>query len=67
MQLKRFLLACLVVILTVSAAVFSIAAVDADPLKVAVEVNSSTALLDNPLTVNSGDEISVRVAIIPPF
>jgi len=63
MQLKRFVITCLVVILTVSAMAFSIAAADTDPLKVAVEVNSSTAILDEPLTVNPGDEISVSVTI----
>ncbi len=63
MQLKRFILICLVVILTVSAVAFSVAAADADPLKVAVEVNSSTAILDEPLMVRPGDEISVSVTI----
>ena len=63
MQLKRFILTCLVVILTVSAVAFSVAAADADPLKVAVEVNSSTAILNEPLMVEPGDEISVSVTI----
>ncbi|MBE6585795.1 MAG: hypothetical protein E7645_04615, partial [Ruminococcaceae bacterium] len=63
MQLKRFVIACLVVILTVSAMVVFTTAADADPLKVAVEVDSSTAILDEPLTVAPGDEISVRVRI----
>ncbi len=67
MQLKRFILTCLVVILTVSALVVSAsattAAADADPLKVAVEVDSSTAILNQPLMVKPGDEISVSVTI----
>ena len=63
MQLKRFVIACLVVILTVSALVVSTTAADTDPLKVAVEVSSSTAILNQPLTVKPGDEISVSVTI----
>ncbi len=63
MQLKRFVITCLVVILTVSALVISITSADADPLKVAVEVSSSTAILNEPLTVKPGDEISVSVTI----
>ena len=63
MQLKRFVIACLVVILTVSAMALTIAAADTDPLKVAVEVDTSTAILNQPLTVQPGDEISVKVRI----
>ena len=63
MQLKRFAITCLVVILIVSALAVSTAAADADPLKVAVEVNSSTAILNQPLTVNPGDTISLSVTI----
>ena len=64
MQLKRFIMILLVVILAVSAATITVAADTGATLEMAVEVTSSTAISDSPLTVMAGDIVTVRITIV---
>ena len=64
MQLKRFIMILLVVILAVSAATITVAADTGATLEMAVEVTSSTAISGSPLTVMAGDIVTVRIIIV---
>lgn len=63
MQLKRVIMILLVVILTVSAATMAVSADTGATLEMAVEVTSSTAISVDPLVINAGDTVTVRVVI----
>lgn len=63
MQLKRFVMILLVVILTVSAATIAVAADTGATLEMAVEVTASTAISDNPLAIQAGDIVTVRITL----
>ena len=63
MQLKRFFMILLVVILTVSAATIAVAADTGATLEMAVEVTASTAISDNPLAIQAGDIVTVRITL----
>ena len=63
MQLKRFVMILLVVILTVSAATIGVSADTGATFEMAVEVTSSTAISVDPLVINTGDTVTVRITI----
>ena len=63
MQPKRLLLPILAVILICFSAVTLVAADEASPLKLAVEVSSPTAISKEPVTVQAGDALEVSVTV----
>ena len=63
MQLKRLVMILLVVILTVSAATIAVSADTGATFEMAVEVTSSTAISVDPLVINTGDTVTVRITI----
>lgn len=63
MQPKRIITMLLVVALTLCCFATTVAAEDAKKFDMAVEVKSSTAVIDNPLNVRPGDSVDVSVTI----
>ncbi len=65
MQYKRFLTACLIVILMLCTAVVSIGAAESEtaPFELAVEVSSSTAVSKEPFVLQAGDSFEVSISI----
>lgn len=65
MQYKRILMSCLIVILILCASLLCIGATEEAPeFKIAVDVNASTAIIDNDsIVVKSGDTFEVSISI----
>ena len=64
MQYKRILMSCLIVILILCTSVLGIGATDeVAPLKLAVEVTSSTAVSEEPYALQPGDSFEVSISI----
>ncbi len=63
MQLKRFFSILLAVALIISALTFTAGAETNETLKVGVEVMTATPVSSEPLIINQGQEVSVRISI----
>ena len=63
MQYKRILMSCLIVILILCTSVLSIGATEETPFTIAVEVNSSTAVAEEPFVLQAGDSFTVSISI----
>ena len=63
MRTKRIFIMLLVVVLTAICCATTVSAASANSLKLAVEVSSSTALVQQPCAVKPGDSVEVAVSI----